>query len=361
MKHFANFTLFSNLLSRIHVAQFAACLPAPVRRALAQRQRTLRITVTDANTAQLTLLAGENSETIGTIDLDASAPLPERVLHQCRKFPHCIQLQIPAEAVLTRQVSLPAQVQSNLPQVMRHELDRLSPFQPNDVIFDYVLLPSTTPQPSRITLVLALCRRDRVTDWLTRFNRAGTPIECIDWRGAWTGANLLPSEQRPPPRGRQLNMTHGLLIATLLLVAATLITPIWQKNRHVEALNSELRRMRTQAIAVDEVRQALERTRESGMAVLRQQQTQPSLLALLLELTERLPNDTWIQTFEYNHGIVDLRGESAQATALIAILEQAPSITEVAFKSPVTQIARTGKERFNLSFRVVKDQIAIKQ
>jgi general secretion pathway protein L len=87
--------------------------------------------------------------------------------------------------------------------------------------------------------------------------------------------------------------------------------------------------------------------------VLRQQQEQTSLLALLLELTERLPDDTWIQTLEYNQGLVDVRGESAQATALIALLEQAPSIEGVAFKSPVTQIARTGKERFNLSFRVV--------
>ncbi|MBV5310770.1 PilN domain-containing protein [Chromatium okenii] len=353
MMNSASFSLFSKTLSRINAAQFAACLPATMQRALAQRQRTLLITVTDATTAQLTLLAGENSEAVGEIDLERSAPLPEVVLSQCRKLSHCINLRIPAEAVLTRRVSLPAQVQSNLPQVMRHELDRLSPFQAEDVVFDYALLPSSAPQPTRITLELALCRRDRVTDWLTYLNRAGAPIERIDWAGAWAGANLLPPEQRPRRRSHQFGLTHGLFIAAMVLMVATLITPIWQKTRHAEALDAELRRVRAQAIAVDEVRQALTQARESGTAVLRQQQEQTSLLALLLELTERLPDDTWIQTLEYNQGLVDVRGESAQATALIALLEQAPSIEGVAFKSPVTQIARTGKERFNLSFRVV--------
>lgn len=356
MMHPVNFSLFSKALVRINPAQFAACLPAVLRRALRLRQRTLLITVTDATTAQLTLIAGEDSEAVGALDLDSSAPVPERVLSQCRKFPHCIQLRIPAAAVLTRGVSLPAQVQSNLPQVMRHELDRLSPFQADDVMFDYVLLPTSAPQPARITLELALCRRDRVTDWLTRLNSAGAPVDRIDWAGAWANANLLLPELRPRRRSRPFGFTQSLLMAALLLAVATLLTPIWQKTRHAEALDAELRRVRAQAVTVDEVRQELERARASSLAVLRQQQEQPSLLALLLELTERLPDDTWIQTFEYDHGRVDLRGESAQATALIARLEQAPGIAEVAFKSPVTQIARTGKERFNLSFRVVKEE-----
>jgi general secretion pathway protein L len=57
-----------------------------------------------------------------------------------------------------------------------------------------------------------------------------------------------------------------------------------------------------------------------------------------------------VQSLEYQNGEVQLRGESGRATALIGLLEGAPGITGVSFRSPVTQVAQTGKERFNLAF-----------
>ena len=68
-------------------------------------------------------------------------------------------------------------------------------------------------------------------------------------------------------------------------------------------------------------------------------------------LTERIPDNTWIQNLDYDKGEVQLRGESTQATALIGILDEMPGIDEVRFRSPVVQIAAKGKERFHISFR----------
>jgi hypothetical protein len=82
------------------------------------------------------------------------------------------------------------------------------------------------------------------------------------------------------------------------------------------------------------------------------------MIDLLRELTERIPDDTWVQSLEYQSGEVQLRGESGQATALIGLLEQAPGIDGVSFRSPVTQVARTGKERFNLAFTYKPDNAA---
>lgn len=101
----------------------------------------------------------------------------------------------------------------------------------------------------------------------------------------------------------------------------------------------------------DEVRQELERARQGSTLILQRKWEQPPILNMLRELTDLLPDDTWIQSLEFDRGEVALRGESGQATALIAILEQAPGIDGVSFRSPVTQIARTGRERFNLAFR----------
>ncbi len=53
-----------------------------------------------------------------------------------------------------------------------------------------------------------------------------------------------------------------------------------------------------------------------------------------------------------------MRDESGRATALISLLEGAPGITEVSFRSSVTQVVQTGKERFNLAFNYKRSKSA---
>jgi general secretion pathway protein L len=101
---------------------------------------------------------------------------------------------------------------------------------------------------------------------------------------------------------------------------------------------------------VDDVRQELEKARQGSTVVLQLKWDEPRVIDLLRELTDRIPDDTWVQSLEYQNQEVQLRGESGQATALIGLLEEAPGFEGVSFRSPVTQVARTGKERFNLAF-----------
>jgi general secretion pathway protein L len=339
-------------LSREIFARLAECLPLLARQALARRHRRLIVEVEGA-TARLFLATGQAREDIGPFDLNGATPLPAVVHERCREHGHTTDLLLPDEAILTRSVSFPVQVRTHLPQVMQRELDRLSPFQAHEVVFDYTPQGSSR-QTSRLTLELALCRRDRIDGWIKRMAEAGSPIDRISWPGAWPRANLLPPEARPQRHRHALGANGLLAILALLFGLAILLTPLWQKSRIATSLDAEVSQTRTQAIAVDELRQELERARQGSTAVLQQKWNQPPILEMLRELTERLSDDTWIQSLEYNQGQVDLRGESGQATALIAILEAAPGIDGVSFKSPVTQIARTGKERFNLSFRFTR-------
>jgi general secretion pathway protein L len=141
-----------------------------------------------------------------------------------------------------------------------------------------------------------------------------------------------------------------LAVLVLLLSVATVATPLWQKARLLESLDAEVTRVRSQAVEVDEVRQELEKARQGSTVVLQLKWDEPRVIDLLRELTDRIPDDTWVQSLEYQNQEVQLRGESGQATALIGLLEEAPGIEGVSFRSPVTQVARTGKERFNLAF-----------
>ena len=85
------------------------------------------------------------------------------------------------------------------------------------------------------------------------------------------------------------------------------------------------------------MREALERARLGSVAVLERKRDYPQMTELMLELTELLPDGTWVQTLNYRDGAVDLRGESTQATALIGLLERGAGINNVTFRSPVMQ------------------------
>jgi general secretion pathway protein L len=329
-----------------------SCLPVFAHRLLARHNRRLVIRP-EGPRAQLSLVSGLEIQSLGELDLAHTSALPGITGVPEPERPRSIELCLPCEAVLTRAVSFPPQVRANLPQVIRYELDRLSPFESKDVVFDFVA-QGGSKTTDRLRLDLALCRRDQVDGWITRLEMLGAPIDRITWNGAWNGANLLPPERRP--KRRRLRLTFGSVSAmvSILLAVAILVTPLWQKHHLARRLDAEVARLRTQAIAVDEVRQELERVRQGSTAVLQRKLEQPQILEMLRELTDRLPEDTWVQNLEFSADQVDLRGESGQATALIAILEQAPGIEGVSFGSPVTQIARTGKERFNIGFRYTR-------
>lgn len=333
--------------SALSIEYLLPCLPAVFRHYLEQRDRRLVI-ATNGPSAQVELVAGQSREHLGTLDLEGREALPEAAA-RVRDPHHRIVLMLPPDAVLIRRASFPAQVKDKLSQVLRYELDRLSPFRPEQVFYDFLVIGGGKGEP-RLTVNLALTRREPVEGWLTRLREAGTPVDQVTWEGGWAKANLLTPEERPRPRQPLLDPNKLLLALALLLGMAALITPLWQKTRDRETLDGELRRARAQAVQVDQARQELERARQGSTEVLRQKLEQPRMLDLLRELTERIPDDTWVQSLEVQNGEVQLRGESGRATALIGLLEGAPGISGVSFRSPVTQVAQTGKERFNLAF-----------
>ncbi|WP_296805032.1 PilN domain-containing protein [Thiocapsa sp.] len=336
---------------RIVRRSLGVCLPIPVRRFLARRDRRL-IIEPEASTAHLFLMTGEEREPVGELGLDTAIPLPEIARSGPERSPTRV-LMMPPEDILTRSVSLPSQVRANLPQVIRFELDRLSPFQAGDVLYDFLAKPGPKGAP-RLRVELALCRRDLAAAWVKRMRDAGAPIDRIAWEGAWPSANLLPPAERPKRRLDLFSVDKLLWAAIAVLIAVVLIGPLWQQKRIADALDVEVRQARVEAVAVDDLRQELERARLGSTAVLQQKRDEPNILVLLRELSDRIPDDTWIQTLDYNNGQVELRGESGQATALIALLEQAPGIDDVSFRSPVTQVPQTGKERFNVSLQFTR-------
>ena len=324
------------------------CLPRRVKRWLALRRPRL-VVVPHGDDAELLRQIGDDRDAIGSVDLRTAGPLDLGIGGAGRHPWHETWIELPASEVLLRTFILPVQVRNNLRQVVGYEIDRLTPFTLKDVYFD-ARIEGTVARGSKIEVMLAVCRRDRIADWLERLREGRSPATGVRWSGAWSEANVLPPEDRPNRPKLGIVITGLLAALTLFLAAAILITPLWQKAQEQEALERELRRVRIAAEEVQQVRDDLERARLGSVEVLERKREQPRMTDLLRELTDLLPDGTWVQTLNVRDGAVDLRGESTQATALIGLLEQGPGISQVTFRSPVMQVGGTGQERFHIAF-----------
>jgi len=257
-----------------------------------------------------------------------------------------VALIIPAQEVLVRRAQFPAQVRENLSQVLGYELDRLTPFQAQEVYYGFRSLPG--PERQQLGIELAVVRRTVVDGWLQRLHNAEGAADVLTWPGAWPGANLLPTGQRRQPEraGRLLRMLSMLLL--LGLAGAVLISPLVEKRAIAIDLIARVERARFQAAKVAELRDRVDQEEKSGNFVVEQKRNAHYLVPLLARLTELIPDDTWINLLNYGNGRVDFSGESKQATALIELLARDPAFHNITFRSPVMGVRNSEKERFHI-------------
>ena len=73
------------------------------------------------------------------------------------------------------------------------------------------------------------------------------------------------------------------------------------------------------------------------------------MLELLADLTQRIPDNTWLEKIAINGGNVVLLGQSEQASALVGLLQDSPLIKKPTLTGSVQRDPRTAKERFTMT------------
>jgi general secretion pathway protein L len=148
-------------------------------------------------------------------------------------------------------------------------------------------------------------------------------------------------------------LQRGLLVANLVLLITVIVIPFVQQNHYLEQLRARLSEVRAAATTASNLQQRIDQHLERSRYLFAQKAGQPASVALLEELSRRIPDETWLFRAEVRDGRVHLQGTSTRASALIAELEGSRFLEDVHFASPVTQDGASGRERFHLSASIV--------
>ena len=165
------------------------------------------------------------------------------------------------------------------------------------------------------------------------------------------GLNLLPVALQKSIRRIGINCFY-LLVCLLLLTSGVWGGGHFFKNR--QALNQ----LKT---AVENIQQALD---QMTAAAAESQKIQKRvdflklflaqdgrLIDILNELSERLPETAWINSFNFSKGRIRLEGAAANASELIPLIEASPHLRGAAFMSTIRK-DNDGREKFTIGLDV---------
>ncbi len=298
-------------------------------------------------------LDGRLLEAMETI---AAAPCPEDgddqalnavlgdLLKSCDMTVDRIVAVIAPELVLHRQIHLPEAALADLSAAVAIEIDRLTPFPPDQVAFAAVPDWEQEAGERMVTVAVAATARRTVESFLEALRRLRIPVDAVllghlSMDGHDGRAGLRWRRNLPP----LLAAAAGIVLAALLLR-----WPITSLRSEIADARSKLAALMPEAHAAAAIRKALSEREEAITWLAGTRRRQPTALALLDETARLLPKDAFLLQWSLDGERITLIGYGREAARLIEIFDQAKLFTQPRFTSALTADSRLGRERFSL-------------
>ncbi|MET0935380.1 MAG: PilN domain-containing protein [Luteibacter sp.] len=266
-----------------------------------------------------------------------------------------IALALPAVQVLRRRLVLPVAARDNLRQVVGYDLDRQTPFRPEDIHFGVRELDEAAPEGRFVAELAATPRAflDPLLDELTALGVAPDRVDVPMGHGL-AGVNLLPPTRAPKRVDRRRRLNVALIALGVLLLFGVMAGWLHNRQLALETMRADVDAMQGDAQRVKALRQRLMESAGASGFLVRRKGESPSILPVLDELTHRLPDDTWLERFTLNAtGQIGFQGQSPQAARLIDALKGARSIGDPSFQGTIQADPTSGKERFYMQAKAL--------
>jgi general secretion pathway protein L len=259
---------------------------------------------------------------------------------------------LPASQALERTLTLPAALAENLRQTLSFELDRYTPFRPEQAYFDYRLgEPSSGAGTLRVEL--AVVPKAVVEQHLARVAALGLEVGGVvlpeDFKNPHSRyRNFLPAASIPyvPSARFRQRLAFGMLAVVLLV--AVLAVPIWQKRNAAIDLLAPVAQAKAAAQEADALRDKLAKLVDEHDLLPNKKWDSHSATRTLEELTKLLPDDTFVMQLDFDGKTVQVLGETASSSSMVETIEGSPLFKDVAFKSPLTKIQGSPFDRFQI-------------
>jgi len=317
----------------------------------ALRRLTLRL---DGESLSVGVDENRSLQALDTFSISQGVALQQQqindllVEHELLESPRFLLLD--QEAVLRKEIMLPAAAESNLSQVLAFEMDRQTPFRAQDVYFDWKIL-ERGGDSGQIRLEIFVVPRSEVDKTLhslqlRKLSPAG--IDILDG-GKTMGLNLLPPEKRVRMVNSKARMNFALAGVAVILLALVMTQSLYLRAHQVSELEVAIAEVRDEARRVQRIKEQIGDSSEAATFLTVRRDASPLAIELLADITRILPNDTYLDRLVIGKTSVQLQGKSQNAQQLIERVNESELLDEASFRGSTRLDARSGLEIFEVN------------
>jgi general secretion pathway protein L len=268
-----------------------------------------------------------------------------------------LDMVLPAEELLVRTLEpLPAQSKPYLDGIVRHQLERLTPWRVSDVLYSYQAVVAG-PEDSRLNVTMAATTRSLHRRRIEQLSALQPHSLRLVYRNALEGKDVaidVTGNAGAIRHTQHMRRTLGWSAAGLgvvSLLAIVLLTMTWQNaEATLEATEREVADLRAKLSSAGP---AMSRSDRDVAAVFERRLNTPFAVTALDALSESLPDDTYLTEFRLSDGRVRMTGVSQSVSKLVPLLEASPSFAEATFFAPTARLPNSGGDRFHLDAKLI--------
>ncbi len=290
---------------------------------------------------------------LGTLEGGQDAALQQQRIRALLEEEDLVQMPrfvaLDGRRILRKELKLPAATESNLRQVLAFEMDRQTPFRAADVYFDW-RLGRGAKETGEILVELFVSPRPPVDAACEELAERGLSVGGADvvLDGRAAGVNLLPPERRVSTANPRARLNYGLAAAALVLLILMMAQSLNLRAGRVAALEESIAEVQDEARRVQRLREQVEETSEAASFLTRKRAQSPMAVEVLADVTDILPDDTYLDRLVIGPEGVQMQGKSRNAQQLIEIVNKSDMLQDAAFRGSTRLDTATSLEVFEI-------------
>ncbi|NSX56912.1 PilN domain-containing protein [Parasulfitobacter algicola] len=273
---------------------------------------------------------------------------PESILTKPIKIqprPISVDLYLPEHYFLKRDIEAPAAAFKNAEQLVRLDMMRRTPFQPNDV---YWTISAVTTKGPKTSTTQWLIKRSDAQQLREHLKTIGIMVRAIRIDNDQTATHIAKF-QTQSDTSLQKWVNFGLVGTIAIAVLTMIMVPTFQNQHSLNSIETRITDLRAQAVQLRSNMETLRQAEQDRTALVDTVINKTIFAETLRELTIALPDDVWISDLSFQPERIVVNGTSSSSAAELVLrvannrLFQNPRLT-----GPVSRTT-SGEERFEMT------------
>jgi general secretion pathway protein L len=267
-----------------------------------------------------------------------------------------VVLEFPSEKVFVRRITVPAQAVKFLAGVIRNQIERLSPWPANDVVYGFVAEAGTGDAAAAVGVRIVMAAREELA-------ALGLPVDRIVVRdtddeaiGEVTGSVTLWSRLGDPSRDSVGGVAQKIGIGIAASVTVSVALSLWALASAASIRDESESMAARSKVLQKQVQTGRTASSLASMPLAERawasKEMSASSVIVMEALSRALPESAYVTEIRLEKENLRIVGLADDAPGLLAPLEKSKHMTDVRFFAPMARGPDGKRFRFSIEARV---------